>query len=333
MELSARTKRQILLLSLVVLIIPLVLFPGLYGTRLMEPAIVNVIYEVGLYAIVAIFATRRTSFLSVFQATGLCLFYRLMLGTAFGFLVWVAYPNKIIVALTWGLASYLPAVVLHILATPIVLLPALRSLGGEPRRREHPRYELRDRQELSRRPDPSPAPRTAPLAKAPSAPDEPAERAYQPPRPAPRVPQPQGVASVMDGNGFDRAARYIGEDGSVLMAAVVNHEGLLLGHFKRGHVDPESWAPFAPVLLEANAAGARKIGFDRPEKMDMLFDDRRLVIAGDQNFTLMVVSERALEDVLNIRINQALDLIRKTFTERYASELVGNVEKSHVRSA
>jgi hypothetical protein len=44
----------------------------------------------------------------------------------------------------------------------------------------------------------------------------------------------------------------------------------------------------------------------------------------------MVVSERATDDVLNIRINQGLEMIRRYVAERYSEKLIGNSEKAYV---
>jgi len=46
-----------------------------------------------------------------------------------------------------------------------------------------------------------------------------------------------------------------------------------------------------------------------------------------------VISERQSDDVLGIRINQALEMIRKFVDERYSDKLNLNAESIHVRSA
>ena len=44
----------------------------------------------------------------------------------------------------------------------------------------------------------------------------------------------------------------------------------------------------------------------------------------------MVLSERQADDLLNIRINQGMDILRKYAAEKYASGQQTQVEKSYV---
>lgn len=139
--------------------------------------------------------------------------------------------------------------------------------------------------------------------------------------------------SPLGGNGFDRAARYIGEDGAVLMAAVVDAEGLLLGRFARGPIDPEEVAPFAWLLRQSNETPLKRIGWGATERVSLVATDRKLLVSFDPQFALMVVAERQMTDTLSIRINQAMDMVRQYIAERYRRHLFENVEKAYVRSA
>ncbi|NOY89264.1 MAG: hypothetical protein GXO93_07750 [FCB group bacterium] len=132
---------------------------------------------------------------------------------------------------------------------------------------------------------------------------------------------------TLDANGFDKATHYIGEDGSIQMAAIVDKEGLLLSNFTRGGINAEDVAPFALSLLNGNNDVWNRMGLQSPEKVDMLFNDKKVVVAAEDSFCLMVISERTFDEVLNIRINQGIELVRKYVAERYSKKLFGNAEK------
>ncbi len=324
MEMNGRIARQILLFSLLVLIIPMILFPERLGTSLAKASLVYVLFELVYYGVVSFILNRHTSLLQLAQAAGVCIVYRFVLGAVLGVFIVIAYPMDLSVALTLSMSSYLPAILLQIAATPFILRPAIDSSLFEQRRPARLVME-----------GPAAPPRTA----AQAAPDHRARRqdSYSPERPSARqrsemAARQTSVAApaFSDANGFERATRYIGEDASVELAVVVDPEGLMLSHFSRGDIDPESWAPFAIVLEQGNSAVLKRFGFTNPDKMELVFRDKKVVIASEEMFSLLIVSERTLDEVLHIRINQALDIIRKYVAERYSEKLVANAEKQYV---
>ncbi|MFQ5454496.1 MAG: hypothetical protein ACE5D6_09970, partial [Candidatus Zixiibacteriota bacterium] len=134
----------------------------------------------------------------------------------------------------------------------------------------------------------------------------------------------------IEANGFEKASQYIGDDGSVQLAVVIDNEGLLLANFVRGDYEPEDWAPFALLLMQRNDDVLSRLGLKTPEKMEILFKNKKITVACEELYSLMVISERAIDDVLNIRINKGLEIIRNYIAERYSNKLIGNLEKSYV---
>jgi len=324
MEMNGRIARQILLFSLLVLIIPMILFPERLGTTLAKASLVYVLFELVYYGIVSFILNRHASLVQLAQAAGLCIVYRFALGAFLGVFIVIAYPMDLSVALTLSMSSYLPAILLQIAATPFILQPAVSSSLFEQRR---PRHVVMD------------GPQTPPRTSTATASDARARRqeSYSPDRTSSRLRQDStgkqttvAAPAFSDANGFERATRYIGEDASVELAAVVDPEGLLLSHFVRGDIDPESWAPFAVVLEHSNSAILKRFGFTSPDKVELIFREKKVAIASEEMFSLLIVSERTLDEVLHIRINQALDIIRKYVAERYSEKLVGNAEKQYV---
>jgi hypothetical protein len=115
------------------------------------------------------------------------------------------------------------------------------------------------------------------------------------------------------------------------LAAAVDSEGLLLSGFTRGsEASAEDWAPFALLFLQNSKSLTDRVAWNEPEKIDILMSDQRLIIAKTSDIYLMVVAERAGDEVLNIRFNQALDMVGKYIAERYSEKLFVKAEKQYV---
>ena len=132
-----------------------------------------------------------------------------------------------------------------------------------------------------------------------------------------------------DAQGFDKATRYIGEHSSVKLAAVVDHEGLLLSNFTRGGIIAEDVAPFA-LLIKADGAGSMNfLSYGCPERVEFQLSNDRVVLCYEESYCLMVIAERHSDDLLNIRINQAMEMVKKHMSERYGKMLHPAMEKSY----
>ncbi len=328
MEMSGRVVRQTALVSLLILIIPMILFPDRLGTGLAKFSWFHLAYELLYYGVVMYILLRRVTFPKLVQAMGLCLGYRLLLGSVFGLLIAGMYSMDLSISFTLGLASYIPATLLHTAMAPFVMKPV--AMGFVSPRRPRRRFS-----------EPTGVPARYPFAEAAKNVGTPTEAAavpaevggYPSANARPTHLDSPTEPTAGEANGFDRAVRYIGEDASVLLAAVVDREGLLLGRFARGNVEIEDWAPFSWLLVEANRQVLRRLGWEWLEKVDLMVKDARVIVACEGAWCLMVVAQRQVDDVLNIRINQGLETIRKYVAQRYGSELAMNAEKIYVPSA
>ena len=325
MKITGRIVRQISLVSMLVLITPMILFPDRLGTGLAKGSLIHAAYELIYYSAVIFFFYRRSSLFKIAQIAGLCLVYRLALGAVFGLLIATMYSINLTISLTLGLASYLPAILLHIAATPFILKPIAAQLIPSMKHQRQPVEK------------PAPAEAREHVGKAVVVS---AERAISKPTPA-HVPEPEthlsresrvGGPEPAEANGFDRAARYIGEDSFVQLAVVVDDEGLLLGQFRRGEMKADDWAPFLLVFCDASRDVLQRAGWGSPERIDLLVKDTRIIVAREESWCLMVIARRHANDFLNIRISQGLEIIRKYVARRYGQKLSVNAEKIYVSS-
>ncbi len=333
MEITGRIVQKLVLFSLAMLIVPMVAFPAQFGTQLARGSLITVLYELAYYGFVVYMLKRRGGLVQLMPAAGICLVYRLLMGALFGLTISALYSMDTRLSLTFGLSSYLPGILFHVALAPFVLktlidqyyqavLPATRPKfdRAEPEGIEHGRTSLAVSKERGFVFDQSPQQPEVVRSEVES-------ELTSSPKPVPDQP------TSGDAHGFDRAVRYIGEHGSVHLAAVVDSEGLLLANYVRGSYDPEEWAPLALLFQSSSSRILARGRLGSPEKIDFRLSDTRLSVATGQGFSLMVISERQSDDVLGIRINQALEMIRKFVDERYSDKLNLNAESIHVRSA
>lgn len=330
MDVTGRIARRILLFGVTALVVPVAVFPEQFGLQLAHFAAVYLFYEVVYYGVISYLFKREGSLVQLGQSAILCLGFRLALGVLFGMVISVLYGMQFSVSLALGVSSYLPTVAFHIAVTPFILKPIIDQIVRSTRRSRVVISSVTP-EPLDQADESEPAPQTVENFTPPSAFNqtarEPQTPFYEPPmeRHAPAAPQNPGEI-----NGFERAVRYIGEHGAVYLAAVVDHEGLLMASFRRGDFVPDDWAPLALLFHESNRRVLARNGLSDPDRVDLRLTDKRVVTAKQNNYSLMVVADRQSDDVLNIRISQGLEIISKYATERYASMQDGNAERIHV---
>ncbi len=326
MEIDGRIIRQMMLFTLIVLIVPMILFPILLGTKIMQSSLMNAsftftMFEFVFYGFSVYFFNQKTNLLRLLMNAALCLIGRYFMGAVLGFLIAAMYAMNVGIALSFGTISFWPAVVLHVLATPFILKPLFVG------QKEVNRSSAQQLQESTSERTPI-AGTTSFVAST--------EGRHQKEQPkidtdysdfhAHKLKQPKSKYE----DGFLKAVNYIGENGTVLMAAVVDNEGLLLSSYQRAMFETEDVAPLVLPIIEQNKITLHKMKLAVPEKTDMTFENQRLVIATEKYYTLVIISERSMDDVLNIRINQALEMIRIYTAERYSEKLIGNAERIYV---
>ena len=328
MQVSGRVTRQILLLSLLVMIVPMIVFPEQFGFNLGQASVWGLAYEFVFYGLIVFLFNRRASLWQLLQISGICLVYRFGVGVLFGLLITAMYSMRLTVSITLGMFSYLPAVLLHIAAVPFILMPLIRlfyEFGSRPQRSAEPVKPVA-------LPAVEPHRETGPVSLVASK-----ERGYQPPPP----PRPQPVSRrrpgdnskpVKEVNGFDLATRHVGVDASVQLVTLVDAEGLLLSRHTRGDMDAEDYAPYSMLFFENARTVLDRSGLGTSEKMDLTLTTNRVILVRDNGVCLMVIAERRGDDLLNIRVNQGMEIVKKYMTERYGDSAADNVERTYVSS-
>ncbi len=324
MKLSGRNGRQILLLSLLLMIVPMVAFPERFGTSLGTASLANALIELVFYGLVVFFFNRKATLVKLFQVVGLCFIYRISLGVFFGALITLMYKMNFGISLTMGITSYIPGIFLHILSAPFVLKPLIMEIIPEQKRKLTPPAE----QDAS---NVNSGMTNIALSKE--------KKQTQPINIVTQAPASSSVSAkkydnkeTVTGelNGFDKATKYIGESATVELVAVVDNEGLLLSNYVTQDYEAEDWAPLALVLFESNGSVMQKAGLPTPKHIDFYSGQKRIILVREDSFYLMVVAEQKTDDLINIRVKQGVEIIKKYINERYDHDLVIQSEKSYV---
>lgn len=329
MEFSHKNTQKILLWSLAAALLPMLVFPSRFGTELSSTSLNSILFELVYYGTVLFFLNRSTSLAHLIQGAGVCFVYRLVIGAVFGIASSLFYSMSFSVSMSLGLSSYLPGVIFHAAVTPFILMPILRDQSVPARKpvSSNPEPKVKASTDsnissgtttiaFSKNMDNS-----APRSKAVS------------PRSASESRAVSGGfssnESISTGNlsGFEKAIRYLAEHGAIQLAAVVDAEGLLLAGYSRSAAVAEDWAPFALIFYNNNRIVTERVNWPKLEKIDLLLSDQRVLVGKTEQSYLMAVAERNNDEVLNIRFNQALEMIEKYVAERYSEKLFAKPEK------
>lgn len=313
------TRGLVLLISLVLVVFPIFIFPNRLGMPLSSGSAINMLYELVLYGSILYFFRPGTTLITLLVGSALTLVYRMILGAVFGLAISAFYSIDLSVAFALGMAKYLPAILMHVASAPFLMRPVYLNVA--------------DRLEAGKH-------RPRRFAKKPtgetgiSTPSEKSQRFEESVLESNLEDKLSGGNSPTysyDDNQFEKAVAYLGESSSVKLAMIVDDEGLPLACLNRSDEDAELWAPFSIVLEQKNQAIFRR--FNRPEMLDKLDVgtlSSRIILRRIERVTLVILTDRNVDETIHIRIAQAVDMVKRYMSERYSPSIFARVEESYV---
>jgi len=320
MDLNGKNMFQVVLFSILLIIVPMFYFPARFGLDLATGSFTYSVVEIIYYGLVFFILRPGASLMQLLQGAGVTFLYRVMIGTVFGCSLWAFYGMEFSVSLALGVSRYLPSILLHIavapfLMRPLVMPPAVSGPASRRRGRSRPTASRSGEANLTAQPFfPSQEPRSASRSGSGTS-DSPVSR----------------VSVGPEANGFERAVGYLGEHHAVLLAGVVDHEGLTMACFRRGEIDDELWAAISILFEETNEdVLGRVVAEARLKSLDLTYGTQRLVVARAGWFNLVVVANHEEDELLSIRIKQGAEMIRRYASERYGRLLSAGTEEKYV---
>lgn len=321
------SKRLVLLLSLVLIIIPMVIFPNRLGMTLASGATLYMFFELVFYGAVFYTFRRDSSLVALIVASALTLVYRMALGAVLGMTIIIMYNINSSVAFSLGVTKYLPAVVLHVLAAPFVMRSMFLNLVESLVPSAKPQAAISP---SSTETHDAVAPRATVMEKSlPENNDSGLAHRHDFQAPAAKP-----VYGDND-NLFERAMAYLGESGAVRMALLVSEEGLIMAGFNRSEEeDIEVWAPLTVSLERGNRQILNQ--FDHRtelDKLDITTSSQRVILRRIERLMLMILTDSDIDETIHIRIAQATDMMRKYMSERYSPSMFARVEENYVSNS
>lgn len=341
-EYGSREITQLVVFSLVVALGPLLLYPRTLGFELHLGMGLLFLLEAIYFSIVFSILNSGSGLGATVVGTLVAFGYRIALAAFFGLMIYLPGAESFSDGFWLGINGYWPAHLTFAITSPFVTLSFVQWL-----------VDSLDTGDSTSRPSKGKAPRSERTAHSPierpgmhsSTPGlKPAHSSsYQSPLSSFDV-QEQSSANAAEfafgadesrsahasANGFERAVRYLAEDGSVRVASIVDPEGLELASFSRMGFVSSAWSPLALTLFENNSRVFSRHGCNTPNHIDLVYNDCKIDGRAVGPFYLVVVSERREDDLLGVRLNQACEMMHKFIAARYNPEVIAGLEERHV---
>ena len=304
-----REMRGILLISLLVMVVPLVLFPRDLGLKLTSSVPLLLTLELCWYGLVLFVVFSRADAPRVLLSVLLTLGYRIGLGIGFGILLLVMFSLALSSSIKMGVYGYPPVFLLQALVSPFVLKPVLGFLMERPKKRKaaEPGATMSARE-----------------AAEPAVSETASESVRKLEGRGPNSKEKE--SKVGTGEKLENFLHYLREYAGVKAAVLVDHEGLVLAEDSSSDSDPETIATYAKHIKETNDRILDKMGERSSERIGIYTADTWICLNEIDDLTLAVVSDRRTDELLSVRIQQATGMIKRYFCQKYQDDGLKAVE-------
>jgi predicted regulator of Ras-like GTPase activity (Roadblock/LC7/MglB family) len=304
----AREIKGIFLISLFIMVVPLIFFPKDFGLRANIPTLLPFVFELGWYVAIFLILFSKVSVPAVIFFAFLTLLYRFSVGVGFGFFLVVMFPLDLSSSLKLGTYHYLPAFLLQVVMSPFVLKSSFQMLMQK---------SIWQKEELGSEKKTGPE-KTLPFLKT---------QISKTRRDQMKVTSSGEEKKRTRRGDLEEALHYLKEYSGVKGAILVDNEGLVVASDPSPDFDPELFASLAIALKEANHNLLGKINESKMEKMGIHTPQVWISLNEILSFTLVTVAHHHTDELLSVRISQAVGMIKKHLEERYNQRILKGVEE------
>lgn len=283
--------KRIVVYSALLVLIPLVLYPKLFGFPPLDLNPAVGIFEWAFYVAVLSMSAGRLPFSTRVVAAGFTVVFRFAIGAVSGSLIgWVhdLPVSQTVVETMW---SYPMAVIPHVLASAVITSPLWEHL-----------MSVRPGRRVGRRPG---RPAFATTAVAPA-------MVFAPAASASRV---ASTANALTHEpSFDDAVSYVGEYSGVRLCWIVDRDGLPIAVWQRQHYtgDADFWAPVSIEMIDFHRRRLSMHGDScQPDRLEVRTNQGRLVVEAVRDVWLGVLTDTDADELISVRIARAHDMIAK----------------------
>ncbi|UCB52699.1 MAG: roadblock/LC7 domain-containing protein [Candidatus Zixiibacteriota bacterium] len=304
-----REMRGILLISLLIMVLPLVLFPRDLGLKFASSVPLLFALELCWYALVLFVLFSKAAAPRVFLLALLTLGYRIGLGIGFGFLLLVMFSLALSSSIKMGIYQYPPVLLLHALVSPFVLKPVYRFLIEKTRKSRA--AEAGATMSTGKVTEPVPSETVAESGQEAAAIGSTSKEKE------PKVAAEEKLENFL---------HYLKEYAGVKAVILVDHEGLVLAEDSSSDSDPETVATYAKHIKETNDQILDKMGEKASERIGIYTTDAWICLNKIDDLILAVVSDRRTDELLSVRIQQSTGMIKRYFHQKYQDDRLKAVE-------
>ena len=296
----------VVLYSLVMILIPLIVY-GFYPESFPFSVSAKRIYVVFLlefvwYNIMLLFMLRLASAPLVLFGAFVCLLYRLSIGVTFGLISGISGNASLISNINNGIGFYTPALLLQVILTPFILRKMFSKMVLRDMRKKKILYEAPKR-EMNL------------LAGKEQTDLSDVE---------------QEIENKERETNLTSPLRYVKEYTGVEGVLLIDSEGLIVAKQTNADLNEEQLAPFMLGLEEANNRALERIDEKRASRIELYTPGRWINLTRIFNLVMVTVANRYTDELLNVRIAQAAEMIRKYMTKKYTQEVLSEVEGKNV---
>lgn len=117
------------------------------------------------------------------------------------------------------------------------------------------------------------------------------------------------------------AVDYLTGYTGVIGAVIADHEGLVVACSPPSLMHGERFAALGPEIFDITDRIIEKVIKPGCRHVSLKTEDRWLTVAATLNFRLVVLADKKADDLLNVRIQRALEMIANHIKEKYPVEV------------
>jgi predicted regulator of Ras-like GTPase activity (Roadblock/LC7/MglB family) len=301
MGLSIRDVRQIVLVTLIVAILPMLVYPNSLGLDFNLNLVWYLCLELIYFWAIAAFVFRWKSAIGSVGVALLYLVGRMLLSTTLVLFLLVLERTTFAAALGYAFSDFKPALLLYSLAAPFLYNSTIKVMFVD----SPLKTEIR---------------RSTTLALHPATPGRITGKIISRLETAvPATTPPRNPGEYLNRT-FDDAVRHIGGYSGVLCAMLIDGEGLPVAGWNRGEYDQELWGAFAKKMTEDLEETSLRAGSSRLENLEFKSGDQRVSLVRVADMWLLAIADAASDELEKIRMHQAAEMI-----VRHCQEKFGNI--------
>jgi len=318
MQVQPQEIRHTALLFLIIAIVPLIFYPNDLGLELDSSMVLYILVELIYFGLIVYLFMDSPPARIAITASFMCLGFRICAGLCFAILLFLITGVNVGEAFSGGMWLYKPAIMLHTLTTPFILLSLFRTYFNVKEKEEGAKFAY------------SPAsPAQTEEERIPTRPEIATHRQHTQPVIIGAAKDVEPVEKSL--KDFDSAVRHVFELSAVKFCVLFDNDGLPVAFAGDDIALRDIWAPIGRLIGEQIQQNLARVGDLVLEGFHLELDAYRLHLASVCEMWLLVGADRQSEELEKVRMGQAVEMIKRIYHQKYMEAEPRQVrEETHV---